>query len=195
MDHAYLIRYGLMRRVGRFAADSDAFERGQAVVVRSLRGLELGEVLVRTAGEGASAGPARVIRPAGPDDFERSLQAERDRPRRLEACERVFRDGAWPLRLIDVEPMLDGRQAVLHYLGPHRIDAGELLPALRDAIGLDVLLEPAGLDLDLDPPLDEGSGCGSCGSEGGGGCGSCGEGDSGGGCSGCAVKDLIRARR
>lgn len=192
MDFAYLVRYGLMRRVGRFAADSDALERGQTVVVRSLRGLELGEVLLRTsAGEVDPDAPARVLRPAGPDDLERARRAERERPRRLDACERVFRDGGWPLQLIDVEPMLDGRQAVLHYLGPHRIDADELLPALRAACGLDVLLEPAGLDPEPEPDADEG--CGSCGT--GGGCGSCGDDQHGGGCSGCAVKDLIRARR
>ena len=173
MDFAYLVRYGLMRRVGRFAAESDAFERGQTVVVRSLRGLELGEVLLRTSSDAVESeptAPARVLRAAGPDDLDQAQRAESERPERLRSCERAFRDGGWPLQLIDVEPMLDGRRAVLHYLGPHRIDADAILPALRAACGLDVLLEPAGLDIDFDPEPDTDEGCGSCGT-GGGGCG------------------------
>src|SRR4051812_42126306 len=49
---AYLVRYGLMGHVGRFALDPDGDEvprRGQSVVIRTDRGLELGEVLTHLA--------------------------------------------------------------------------------------------------------------------------------------------------
>jgi cell fate regulator YaaT (PSP1 superfamily) len=209
MDHAYVVRYGLMSRVGRFAAECEMYERGQTVVVRSARGLELGEVLVKAGAGGESneldldAHPEsapRVLRLAGADDLDRARQLASDRPSRLAACEQVFTDGVWPLQLLDVEPLLDGSRTVLHYLGPHRLDASGLLQAFRERCGLDVLLEPAGIDAS-DEPADEpeaAHGCGSCGS--GGGCGSeggCGSGShsGAGGCSGCAVKELIKDRR
>jgi cell fate regulator YaaT (PSP1 superfamily) len=198
MGQVYLIRHGLMRRVSRFLSESDGLARGQAVVVRSWRGTELGEVLAADHAAQPKAPAAQVLRIARDDDFERARAAEYDRPRRLAACERILGDGVWPLELIDVEPMLDDRRTVLHYLGPHQLDTLGLLQALRDATDLDVIFEPAGVDQPEEKP--ESSGCGDCGS--GGGCGTgggCGAGsgseDSHGGCSGCAVKSLVSARR
>lgn len=207
MEHAFLIRYGLMRHVGRFLAETGSYDRGEVVVIRSRRGTELGEVLLPVAAlQGTAlrsgAGPARVLRAAGPDDLEAARRAESVRPERFSACDRVFRDGIWPLQLVDVEPLLDDRRTVLHYLGPHGLDASGLRATFREACGLDIVLEPVGIDVpdEPDPTQEEepDHGCGSCGTEGGG-CGSGGgcspESDAhGGSCSGCAIPAL-RARK
>ena len=205
MERSYLIRYGMMGQVGRFAADpGSGYDRGQTVVVRSHRGTELGEVLIeapdRATADVPPAGTARVLRAAGPEDVEHARVAERDRDDRFAACERVFRDGVWPIELIDVEPLLDDRRTVLHYLGPHRLDVSGVLAAFRSACELDVMLQPVGLDLpdEEDTSADEEPehSCGSCGSGGGGGCGSGGGcGTSSGGCGDCGVKKLLGARR
>ncbi len=199
MPHSYLVRYGMMRHVGRFRADAETvYRRGDAVVVRSRRGTELGEVLVKSEVGADSASSDVLLRAAGLDDFTQAKIAASDRDRRLAECERIFRDGEWPMELIDVEPLLDDRRTVLHYLGPHRLDASGLFQLLRDRCGLDVVLEPVGLDVEdedeQEPEHADDHGCGSCGTSGGG-CGTgCGSG-SGGGCSGCAVKDLVGAKR
>jgi len=205
MEPAYLVRYGQMGHVGRFAADCSAYKRGQTVVVESARGVELGEVLLSLPNGSAESAPtetapARVLRPAAEDDLERAQQLAVERSARLMACEGVFRNGLWPLELIDVEPMLEGRKTVLHYLGPHRLDTAGLIQALRETCGLDVWLEPAGRDHADDEAEQDGEAgaCQDCGSTGG--CGSskggCAPkaGAEAGGCSGCAVKDLIRNR-
>lgn len=198
MPYAYLVRLGLMGHVGRFAAASAGYERGQAVVVRTARGLELGEVLAAAGGqsERLESTVFEVLRAAGADDFQEAGAAGK----LLEICDRVVREGHWPLQLLDAEPLLDGRTLVLHYLGPHTIEGEGLLKALRHACGLDVWLEPAGID--PGSPAQREGGCGHCES---GGCGSgCGAEEAGcgsaggsheGGCSGCAVKDLLKARR
>lgn len=200
MERSYLIRYGLMGEVGRFAADPGAsFERGQTVVVRSHRGTELGEVLIEAPGRTPAtvppSGSAFILRAAGTEDFRRARQAGQERDERFAACQRVFQDGVWPLEMIDVEPLLDDRRTVLHYLGPHRLDIAGVLAAFRAACDLDVMLQPVGRDI----PDDEGSDApdhaeaqGGCGSEG---CGSGGCGSGGGGCSDCGVKKLLAARR
>jgi cell fate regulator YaaT (PSP1 superfamily) len=204
MERSYLIRYGLMAQVGRFVTDGGAaYERGQTVVIRSHRGTELGEVLIESpAGAPTESEPAeglaRVLRTAGPDDLERARRAENDRTDRFEACQRVLRDGAWPLELIDVEPLLDDRRTVLHYLGPHRLDAAGLLAVFRKSSDLDVMFEPVGRDLPDDesaePEHAHTHACGSCGS-GGGGCGSGGRCGTSSACSDCGVKKLLAARR
>jgi cell fate regulator YaaT (PSP1 superfamily) len=189
MARGYLVRYGLRRHVGRFLADAE-HDQGAAVVVQTHRGTELGEVLAAT---NAISGTALVLRAAGPDDLEQARLAALDQPSRFAACERFFQGGVWPLELIDVEPLLDSRRTVLHYLGPHRLDSEGLVQAARESIGLDLVLEPVGLDVeDASMIEDEPEGCGSCGS--GGGCGSS-ETAGGSGCSGCAVKDLVGKRR
>jgi cell fate regulator YaaT (PSP1 superfamily) len=191
MQTVYWVRYGLMRRVARFDADRDAFQRGDTVVVRSTRGTELGEILAPVTAFGSAGGiGSRILRIAGTDDLDRAHRAELDRPRRFDACDRVFRDGVWPLELIDIEPLLDDRRTVLYYLGPHHLETEGLMNAFREACGLDVSFEPLGRD---EPAEEEMHGCGTCGEGGcgsGGGCGS----EDHGGCTGCAVKDLVRGR-
>src|SRR3954449_12873884 len=96
MVHTYLVRYGLMGRVGKFTADSAGLDRGQTVVVRSHRGTELGEVLAGLPPGSAGDLPpasARILRAAGPDDLERARVAESHRSDRFALCQRVFHDG------------------------------------------------------------------------------------------------------
>ena len=201
MERFYLIRYGLMGQVGQFAADLEcdsSFDRGRMVVIRSHRGTELGEVLIeapRLPQDDDIPSEARILRAARPDDLERARVAEAEREARFKACERVFRDGVWPLELVDVEPLLDDSRTVLHYLGPHRLDVAGLLSAMRSSCGLDVMLQPVGRDMPEEESESESEvgdthahSCGDCGSRGGG----CGV---GGGCSDCGVKKLLEARR
>ncbi|HEX8201666.1 MAG TPA: PSP1 C-terminal domain-containing protein [Isosphaeraceae bacterium] len=196
MEHAFLIRYGLMRHVGRFLAETDAYDRGQVVVIRSRRGTELGEILLalsasEATGATAGAGPARVLRAADPEDLDAARRAERARAERFSACDRVFQDGVWPLQLVDVEPLLEDRRTVLHYLGPHGLDAAGLRATFRQICGLDIVLEPVGRDVpdESEPAAEPDLACERCGSETGG----CGTGADH--CSSCAIPALIAGRR
>jgi hypothetical protein len=210
MESSYLVRYGLWHLVGRFGSDLPDLERSQTVVVRSHRGTELGEVLLKDApgSEGgapafiAPPGIARIVRVASPDDLEHARELERGRPERYDLCRRLIGEFEIPLELIDVESLLEAGRIVLHYLGPHRLDVARLLAHLRSTYGLDILLEPVGRDLpdEQDTVMDDpGQGCGHCGSEGGGcgsgqGCGSGADSGSHGACSDCGVKKILSAR-
>lgn len=194
MSTGYLVRYGAMRNVGRFAADQGAaYRRGDRVVVRSRRGEELGEVV--SEAEVPPTTTPRVLRSASEGDANRARVASSERGARLESIERVFRDGEWPIVPIDAEPMLDDARTVLLYLGPHKLDASALAEALKLACGLDVVFEPVGLDSPEEALEEADHGCGSCGTGGGCGSGGGGCGTSGGGCDGCAVKSLVRDSR
>ncbi len=244
-DQSYLIRYGVMNHVGRFpsqTAHESSLERGQLVVLQTDRGVELGEVLVAvdgtpvthggvaaessggSEGDGLSAatadGTSRVLRIAGPDDLLRSRRAAESRVDHFSLCQRVLEQADWPWEVVDVEPLLDGRSTVIHYLGPHRIDVATLRARFRTECDLDVVLEPVGTDLDTeysaDPAHEEqdvGGACGSCGS--GGGCGSalasehgghdqhspdpatsgCGSKTAHSGCSSCGISRLLADRK
>jgi len=197
MSRVYLIRYGLARSLGRFEGDFEGLDPGQSVVIRTHRGTELGVVLGESPSALASSPePAPILRLASPEDLDRARKVASERPAHFAACQAVFEDGLWPLELIDAEPLLDEGRTVIHYLGPHRLDASGLIAAFRDRCGLQVVLEPVGLDVpepepEPEPePVEEAHGCGSCGSSGG----SCGSGGCGSG-GGCAVKSMVAARR
>ena len=170
---SYLIRYGVMSHVGRFSAlpmCETIFERGQLVVIRTDRGVELGEVLTAVEGKPVAAGhqpgataaqegeidlgslvaadSPHVLRLADPEDLARSKSAQAARPSRFSVCQRILQEGNWPWELVDVEPLLDGRATVIHYLGPHRLDVAPLRARFRVECDIDVVLEPIGADLD-----------------------------------------------
>jgi PSP1 C-terminal conserved region len=200
-EKSYLIRYGVMSHVGRFPVLPTcdcSLERGQLVVIQTDRGLELGEVLIATDGQSAPRGnsaaapPARpdgedpipfvppssthVLRVAGPDDLSRSRSALATRSSRFSLCQKILDEGNWPWELVDVEPLLDGRSTVLHYLGPHQIDVASLRARFRVECAMDVVLEPVGPDVgpefsEEDAHPDDAGGCGSCECGAGGGCG------------------------
>jgi len=182
----YLVHHGAAGHVGRFrSADVDDCARGDAVVVRSQRGLELGRVLAA----------ADADRPVFPDGFvgellrrastEDMTLAERGRATGLELCaagERLAVASGLPLAVLDAEVLLDGRQAVLHVLKLAACDEGPWLADLGERHGVIVRVHDLGREA---PAKDDEHGCSSCGTGGcGGGCGSC---DSdGGGCSSCS---------
>src|SRR5687767_1810841 len=103
----YLVSHGCAGHLGRFrAAAGGDLGRGTPVVIRSRRGLELGEVLCPSATDWAALPDpfvGEVVRPATPDDL-----ADADRHREL--ADRLFDEGArliaaldLPLTLVDVE--------------------------------------------------------------------------------------------
>ncbi len=167
-DPAYLIRYGVMSYVGRFrlAAECTArLGRGQSVVIKTERGVELGEVLLPLDEAGASRARSVewqcVLRPASPDDLARARRAEASRAQRFTVCRRVLEEASWPWELIDIEPLLEEGVTVLQYLGPHHLDASDLRARFRMTCGLEVVLEPVGSD---EESADTGCGTGGCGS-------------------------------
>lgn len=200
MTGIYLVRYGMTRQIGRFAAEGWSPAPGDRVVIQSIRGTEPGEVVLPSSETAEAAEVPTILRPWTPDDDRAWESARLDLNRRFDVCRRVFEDGDWPILPLDVEPLLDPGRTVLHYLGPHKLDVGGLNALLREKEGLELHLEPVGKDEeemeaehdDHDHDHDHGcgsGGCGSCGSEGGG-CGT-----SSGGCSSCGIKELLSRRQ
>ena len=139
----YLIRYGVMGHVGRFRGHPQCggpFDRGQAVIIQSDRGMELGEVLVPLDATAPSdSGPGvdpptpdaspieqanvpHVLRAAAAEDLARAENLNESRSSRFIRCQHILEEEGWPWELLDVEPLFDGQATVLHYLGPPLVD-------------------------------------------------------------------------
>jgi hypothetical protein len=191
IDHEYVVHHGCAGHLGRFRApDGAAFVRGSAVVVRSRRGLELGEVLCPSYADGTMLPDpfvGDIVRPATSDD---QALAERNHElgRRLFDESQSLADAlGLALAPVDVELLLDGRQALLHVVRLGTCDEGPLLAALGERFDLIVRL----YDLATEPPVEAASvddhhgGCESCGN---GGCASCSaDGGGHGNCTSCSA--------
>jgi hypothetical protein len=184
MTRTYLVQYGRPAFVGRFRLSEQAAcgvaTRGDRVVIRGPRGLEIGTVLCE---------PAERFRQDGDDAGEILRHATLADQAAAERCEALGSDilaaadaASLPISFVDVEVSLDGTAAILHGLPWGECDASPLFARLSDRFGLAVrFLDLSRSSTAPEPPEPAHAGCGKpgCGSESGG-CSSC---DTGGGCS------------
>lgn len=181
----YLVSHGLAGFVGRFAAPGDAvFSRGDGVVVRTIRGLEAGEVLDAAQADSLNhARPGELVRPMTADDRQTLADRRALASTLLDAAQIRVEAGDLPVMFLDAEVLLDGAQAIIQAVHWEACDLSELFETLSSDFGLLVTLQ----DLTATPVVAEKSGCSSCGSSEGGGCSTGGE-CSTGGCSKGKVK-------
>jgi hypothetical protein len=176
MPQSYLVQYGKSGFVGRFRpASAELHARGDRVVVRSRRGLELGTVLCEPAARFDAPDDGDLVRRATDDE----PGAGETRSAELLATAQARADElGLPLALVDAEVLLDD-SAVVHGLPWAECDATALFEELSAWFGCPVrLLDLSRGEVAKDEPAH---GCGKpdCGAESGG-CSSCG---TGGGCS------------
>jgi len=164
----YLVSYGKNGEFGRFAASEPlACRRGDALVIETNRGVELGKVIrsadpehARLLGGGL---PGRIVRHPSPDDLQ---QRDRLRVRNQQlfhsARAHVARLGL-SLEILDAEILLDGKQAVLHVLRWEAASADGLALAVSEALGLSAVIHDLALPANHDDHDDhaEDHGCGS----------------------------------
>jgi len=132
MAAKYIVRHGTMRFLGEFEADEGgAYARDDEVVLRSDRGLEVGQVLCE-AGPRALALLAepthgRLLRRLTEEDraaLDRLRTAESDE---LAACQRFVTERRLQMELVDVEHLFGGERVVFYFLAEKRVDFRELV--------------------------------------------------------------------
>lgn len=165
----YLIRYGTVPEVARFANDSPELPvRGATVVVETDRGLQMGTVLERLKPNFDPAKEAetefKLVRTATDHDLEaaRNLTDE---------CEKAFpewcaRISQWKLNLelIDLEWTLDRQKLILYVLCERGPDSTKLaLQAAAGGFGVIEVQPVSATGLVTIPQSSCGSGGGGCG--------------------------------
>ena len=152
---AIVVRYGLMRYLGQFAHNLERTPPlGTRVVVRTERGVELGEVIIGVTGVtgepcGMSITPQRLaefLRASGPDyPFRREGKVLRPAnaqdvidQRHLETsareegnyCRQQIKELGLPMKLVTVEHLLGGERIVFYFSSEQRVDFRELVRRL-----------------------------------------------------------------
>jgi len=181
-DNEYLVSFGRSGEFGRFHPAGSAYQRGDRVVVRTEQGMELGVVLCAvTPGHRrflSRTAQGQLLRQASSDDEHAAGQQQQRGERLFDDCRRLAADLGLTLQVLDVEVLLDGRRAVVHFLGQPDCDPRPLARALTRQH--DLVLDLQNLAL---PRAASEESCGRPGCGGGGGsCTSC----ASGGCGNCS---------
>jgi cell fate regulator YaaT (PSP1 superfamily) len=176
---SYLVQHGLSAWLGKFRVVSTlTLSRGDEVVIRSLRGFEVGLVLdeLPTGSSSFSENTGEILRAISVTDREVSQQQQKTVEQILQQAQTLAEERELPLLFLDGEILLDGSRAILHAIHHAECDASPLFEQLSERFGIPVMLH----DLTTQAqPVSTGCGKPGCGSEGGG-CSSC---STEGGCS------------
>jgi cell fate regulator YaaT (PSP1 superfamily) len=180
----HLVRYGLLGHVGKFAAvDALRYSRRSRVVIRSPRGLEVGEVLAEPGEDGSlDAADGQILRRMSVQDDLLEARLERRRHEAFAACQRLLNEAAVPAALVDVEHLFDGEGLFFYFLGDPPEQAHDITRRLAETYEAAVEFRK------FAETLTEGCGpgCGTEEAKGQGGCASC---------TSCAVASACGSRK
>jgi len=171
-----------MAAVGRFQApDASIYPRGARVVVRTARGLEVGEILAPPDDQhGAVDGP--ILRRMGVEDGLLEARLAKNCHAAYDACQQRLKELNVSACLMDVEHLFDGRTLVFYFLGDVPPEVEQMTDELAE-----VYEAKAQFRSFTDAVTTGcGPGCGTSEAEGGG-CGSC--------STGCAVSGACGTRK
>ena len=185
MSRYHLIRVGAMGQVGRFAAvDSVRYPRHSRVIVRTRRGLEVGDVLSPPddRDEGRAFADGDLLRGITVQDELLQARLEKNRQEAYAACAAMLAESGVPTVLVDVEHLFDGQGLFFYFLGDVTPELEAYTERLADTYEAKVQFRK------FTETLIEGCGpgCGTEEAKGQGGCDSC---------SSCAVAGACGTKR
>jgi cell fate regulator YaaT (PSP1 superfamily) len=132
----YVVRYGLMRLVGEFSAKGpQKLSRNSAVIARTTRGVEWGEVLCSATDRTASylenqESIGKILRIANEDDARQRDELWRGERGEFDGCRGMIAERKLQMQLVDVEHLFGGERLIFYYLAEARVDFRELVKAL-----------------------------------------------------------------
>jgi cell fate regulator YaaT (PSP1 superfamily) len=135
MAGKYLTRHGAMRFLGEFTAAEDAaYARGDRVVVRTERGLELGEILCEASERAvkliAEPTGGQLVRRMSEQDHAEAARLHEAEAREFDACNRFIAARKLQMELVDVEHLFGGERIIFYFLAEKRVDFRELVKDL-----------------------------------------------------------------
>jgi cell fate regulator YaaT (PSP1 superfamily) len=131
----YIVRYGLMRSIGVMTSrNDDQYRRSNEVIVRSDRGVEVGQVLCEATDDALShldqPPTGSIVRLVSSDDAESINAIDSDRFNKIETCKKQIAALNLDMKLVDVETLLGGERIVVFYLADERVDFRQLVKTL-----------------------------------------------------------------
>lgn len=135
----YVVRMGALRQIGLMSGkQKDDYSRGQQVLCRTQRGLEIGEVLCR-----ATEHTLNVMENYVSGHIQRELTAvdrrdqeilEQQLPEAFEICKSCIQASGLEMELVDVEYLFAGERIIVYFLSEDRVDFRQLVKDLASRL-------------------------------------------------------------
>ncbi len=132
---SYVVRFGVMRTLSVMTSKvRETLRRGQDVVVRSNRGLEVGQVLMEANDhamefmEDATGG--QVLRICSPEDLTELNHIDAQRDEKFKVCRRHIERLKLDMQLVEIEQLFGGERVIVYYLSEDRVDFRQLVKDL-----------------------------------------------------------------
>jgi cell fate regulator YaaT (PSP1 superfamily) len=124
-----------MRTLGVMSArGNERLEREARVIIRTNRGLEVGDVLCEATEQATQhlhdPPGGQILRVMSSDDINELTHLQSREPQEFEVCDRMVRKLGLKMQLVDIEHLFGGERIVIYYLAEERIDFRELVKAL-----------------------------------------------------------------
>jgi cell fate regulator YaaT (PSP1 superfamily) len=131
----YLVRHGVMRFIGEFAAPAGvAPTRRQKVIVKTDRGQEVGEVLCPSTPRAVAAVPdptrGDILRTVSREDLARMDLVRELQKREFTTGEKLIAHHKLAMQLVDVEHLFGGERIIFYFLAENRVDFRELVKSM-----------------------------------------------------------------
>jgi cell fate regulator YaaT (PSP1 superfamily) len=127
----WIVRHGTMRFLGEFDPAGATYSRGAEVVVRTERGLEIGQALCPATPRAmqmlSEPTSGRIIRLLTDQDCEERDRLKEAEKREMETCARIVAQRRLQMELVDVEHLFGSERIVFYFLAEKRVDFRELV--------------------------------------------------------------------
>lgn len=142
------VRFRNAGKIYYFDPKGLTLEVGQKVIVETVRGLEIGDVVIanRMVEEEKCYMPlSPVIRAATPEDIKKDEENKRKEKEALKICEEKVRKRNPEMTLIDAEYTFDNSKIIFNFVAEGRVDFRELLKDLAAAFKTRIELRQIGV--------------------------------------------------
>jgi len=132
---SYVARHGATRILGEFTPpEGQLFARSDAVILRTERGHEVGEVLCSATPQAVALLPepsrGQIVRRMTVEDCARAEQIRASRGRECDAAAEFVSRRRLQMQIVDVERLFGNERVVFYFLAEKRVDFRELVKDL-----------------------------------------------------------------
>ncbi|MFL5329920.1 MAG: stage 0 sporulation family protein [Gemmataceae bacterium] len=131
----YIVRHGVTRAVGIFAPPPGMlFSRGDHVIIRTERGVEIGDLLCPATAPVIERLPdptrGEILRNMTPEDHGKADELKTRMAREFDAAREAVARRHLPMEFVEIERLFGGERVVFYFLSEKRVDFRDLVKEL-----------------------------------------------------------------
>lgn len=124
------VRYGTLKNIGNFLSKIPDLKKGDVVIIRSNRGVEIGEVinLLGETADNLAEGSSEILRLANEEDLNKEKSILEDiAPKEFKYCQKKIKELKLHMKLAGIEHLFGTKKIVIYFTAESRIDFRELV--------------------------------------------------------------------